>query len=351
MKTLPTLLLASVLCFAQGYKIGESTAKPNVSLITLEDAGHGVIAGIAPEKGGQMATLKIRRNGEWIELLYRAADYTVAPPEFAGKAPLLFPATGRSFTEAARREMARSGQGRDGGSWIWQGKEYPMPIHGFARDLPWKVERKSAEADGATLVLTLEDSAETRKYYPFGFHLSAIYRLSGGSLDLTYLVRASETNQAAMPFSIGNHIAFNAPLVPGSDPKAVRLETPATVEVIKDRFSVPSGERREWKAPATIGELPVKAAISLTGYSTGEPYLEMTDPAGLRLRLSHEASEAPPQPVLLFNLWGDPQGGFFSPEPWVGLQNSLNLKQGLVHLEPGKIFRWHIRLEPEWTRQ
>ena len=34
----------------------------------------------------------------------------------------------------------------------------------------------------------------------------------------------------------------------------------------------------------------------------------------------------PDQPVILYNVWGDAAGGFFSPEPWIGLQNSLVLQ-------------------------
>jgi len=65
------------------------------------------------------------------------------------------------------------------------------------------------------------------------------------------------------------------------------------------------------------------------------------------MRLSHTASQIPEPPVVLFNLWGDAGDGFFSPEPWVGLQNSLVLGQGLVRLEPGEAFDWTVRIAPE----
>ncbi len=56
-------------------------------------------------------------------------------------------------------------------------------------------------------------------------------------------------------------------------------------------------------------------------------------------------------PVVLFNLWGDPEAGSFSPEPWVGLQNSLNLQQGLVRLSPGRSWTWTVRIRPERLAQ
>ena len=73
--------------------------------------------------------------------------------------------------------------------------------------------------------------------------------------------------------------------------------------------------------------------------------MELRDPAGLTIRMSHRASEVPNAPVILFNLWGDAAGGFFSPEPWVGLQNSLVMQKGLVRLPPGGGFDWTIRIE------
>ena len=44
---------------------------------------------------------------------------------------------------------------------------------------------------------------------------------------------------------------------------------------------------------------------------------------------------------------GDVRSGFFSPEPWVGLQNSLVQRQGLVFVDPGEEFVWVVRIERE----
>jgi galactose mutarotase-like enzyme len=63
--------------------------------------------------------------------------------------------------------------------------------------------------------------------------------------------------------------------------------------------------------------------------------------------MSHSASKLPEQPYVSFNLWGDAPQGYFSPEPWVGLQNSFVLNEGLVSLDPGELFYWTIRLTPE----
>ena len=46
-------------------------------------------------------------------------------------------------------------------------------------------------------------------------------------------------------------------------------------------------------------------------------------------------------------LRGDPPEGYLSPEPWMGMQNSLNLGMGLVRLAPGEEATWTIVVEAE----
>jgi hypothetical protein len=86
--------------------------------------------------------------------------------------------------------------------------------------------------------------------------------------------------------------------------------------------------------------------VSLGGYEN-DPWLRLSDPAGLRLSVQHHAARLPSAPVVQFNVWGDPAGGYFSPEPWAGLQDSFVLRQGLVELAPGGTWKWAVRLRPE----
>ncbi len=71
----------------------------------------------------------------------------------------------------------------------------------------------------------------------------------------------------------------------------------------------------------------------------------MTDPAGLSVTLRHKATSLPEEPFLLFNLWGDAKNGHFSPEPWVGIQNSLNLEGRAIRLVPGARWVWELSVE------
>lgn len=330
------VISGSMLPAAERYRFTESTAtgpsKP--PLVVLHDEEAGIRAAVAPSEGGELSGLELRFRDRWIETIYRARDYTPID-DFAGRAMVLWPATGSNVLDARRTRGYRLG-----------GKQYPMPAHGFVRDLPWQEISRKAGAEGLELVLSIADSAGTRRQYPFGFRVSVAYRLSEGALSLTYTVRASEENSGPMPFSIGNHIAFLAPLVPGSEAGEVLLVSPSTLEYIKDPPGLPNGDSRplSYARPTPLSEIPPKTAISLAGYEA-DPYMELRDPQGLTIRMTHTATSIPEEPVIRYNLWGDLEEGFFSPEPWVGLQNSFNLNQGLVRLNPGQEWEWTIRIE------
>lgn len=315
-------------------------------LIVLRDNQGGIEAAIAPSKGGELSGMRVWHEGGWLETLRLARDYT-RRPGFGGKGPFLWPATGRN-SPPDLEERRHSGEPFDGGAYEHRGVRRDMPIHGFARDLPWHVEEAVADERSARALLSLWDSEHTRSMYPFGFRCTVEYVVQGGALEARYAVHADAANPEPMFFSIGNHITFVAPLVEGSDPGKMVLTSPSSTEIVKTEYGIPTGETRpaSYAKGFELGNYPPLVATSLAGYPAGkDPYIEYSDPAGLTLRVSHRASEIPEDPVILFNVWGDVRSGFFSPEPWVGLQNSLVSKQGLTYLDPGETFRWTVRVD------
>ena len=309
-------------------------------LLVLRDNQAGIEAAVAPAAGGELCSLRVRHNAEWIETIARARDYSETSG-WRGKAPLLWPATGRNIPKGADR-------GGQNFTYEWKGRMLPMPLHGFVRDMEWTEESHSFGELGAELILSAGDTPQTRAMYPFGFRLLTAYRLADGVLIIAYTVRADAENGEPMPFSIGNHITFRAPLLEGTKPEEMLMETPSSVEYIKADPGIPTGETKPCSLakPVKLAALTHGTAISLGGYQ-GEVFMRYADPQGLAIRLSHRAASLPEPPVILFNLWGDPAAGMWSPEPWVGLQNSLNLRQGLVWLPPGESWEWTLRLEVE----
>jgi galactose mutarotase-like enzyme len=116
-------------------------------------------------------------------------------PSFWGKfSPVLFPIVGTLKKNHYR----------------YQGTDYTLPRHGFAREKEFRVEQQS----DTMLICTLQDDEQTRMVYPFQFVLQLIYTLEGKRLTVSYTVLNS--GDKPLYFSLGAHPAFAVPLEKGS---------------------------------------------------------------------------------------------------------------------------------------
>lgn len=108
-------------------------------------------------------------------------------PKFWEKhSPILFPIVGTLKNNAYQ----------------YNGKEYNLSRHGFARDNEFTVKEKNN--DSVTFLLTSNE--KTLKIYPFEFQLELKYSLKDTTLLLEYSVINIGKND--MPFAIGAHPAF-----------------------------------------------------------------------------------------------------------------------------------------------
>jgi len=166
---------------------------------------------------------------------------------------------------------------------------------------------------------------------------------------LFYRISADPGNDGDMPFSIGNHMTFNAPLIRGANSTDLQFENDFPDQLLRSPDKTFSGiiEPSPYRGLHSLDELPRREAVALSG-PPGRAQLTVHDPSGLRLQVVHEASQEPAEPVVRFNLWADSSKGFFSPEPWIGLQNSLNTGEGLVSLGPGETWQWQVDIIPGW---
>ena len=116
------------------------------------------------------------------------------PAFWAKQSPILFPVVG----------------GLKDNTFLFEGKKYQLPRHGFAREKLFQVTNQSRN----TISFTLQSDADTLKDYPFPFALTIIYSLKGDTLHVEYNV--TNTGTSTMYFSIGGHPAFKVPLIDGS---------------------------------------------------------------------------------------------------------------------------------------
>lgn len=95
------------------------------------------------------------------------------------------------------------------GTYIYNGKKYPMGPHGFARNMEFAVQQES----DTCVAFTLTDTDETRECYPFRFAFSVIYTLVGAELRIIY--RVENRGENTMYFGLGGHPGFRLPLEEG----------------------------------------------------------------------------------------------------------------------------------------
>lgn len=92
------------------------------------------------------------------------------------------------------------------GIYRYDGKEYPLSQHGFARDMEFELLQQT----GDELKFVLRSNEETRAKYPFDFELELGYRLDGDDLVVSWKVTNRDSRE--MYFSIGGHPAFMCPI-------------------------------------------------------------------------------------------------------------------------------------------
>jgi galactose mutarotase-like enzyme len=119
---------------------------------------------VVPERGGIIT--KWRVQGQ--EILYLDAE-RFANPELSvrGGIPILFPICGNLPDN----------------TYTYNGQQYTLKQHGFARDFPWEVADQVTQ-EAASLTLVLNSNEQTRAVYPFDFQLAFTYQILGNSLEI-----------------------------------------------------------------------------------------------------------------------------------------------------------------------
>ena len=138
---------------------------------------------IVPERGG----LITQWLSEGKELLYFDLErFMDKDKSVRGGIPILFPICGDLSEE-----------------YIFGGKKYFLKQHGFARDLPWSIGLKK---DNLGISLKLNDTNESRSFFPFSFALHMDVYLKEKSLQIS--AKIYNKSQDIMPFCFGLHPYF-----------------------------------------------------------------------------------------------------------------------------------------------
>ena len=234
------------------------------------------------------------------------------PAVWTGQAPVLFPIVGRLKDDRYR----------------WQGREYTLPKHGFARKRAFRL----LECGGARASFVLESDGATRAAYPFEFALTLTYRLEGRAL----IAEASAENKGGeMYFSLGAHPGFRCQMG----------------DIL--RFDVPETLASQWidgEAMLAGGSYPVlenATDITIHEHLFDNDALILSGMASKHVTLVRDGKPSVKfdiggAPVL--GIWAKPGAPYVCIEPWFGLNDSseftpdLSQKPLIQRLGPGEMF-------------
>lgn len=248
------------------------------------------------------------------------------PAYWTGRAPLLFPIVGRVTGDGLRID----------------GREHPMPKHGFARRSLFEV----VEAGDAHARFALTDTEETRAAYPFAFRLEAAFRVEGAALHIDIAVE--NRGDRAMPAQFGFHPAFAWPLPYGRDRADHRIlfaaDEPGTLrKITPDGFIAPEPRA----TPVRGRELRLADELFERDALVWDPIasqsLRYGAPDGPQLDIAF-----PDTPRL--GVWTKPGARFVCVEPWHGIADPAGYagefrdKPGVWEVAPGDAKRMGMRV-------
>ncbi len=273
----------------------------------------------APQYGGRL--LRWRINGRDIIYWPDDADWS-NPQKIRGGNPLLFPFIARHLV--------------DGQLGWWQddaGVKREMPVHGFARSLPFS---HTVSADGMEISMVLQDNQQTRHFYPYPFRFEARYRLDGNALQVTLAI--SNLGERPMPYYAGHHFYFSLP-------HALR-ET--------STLSLPQNQRRSFLQNGDISA----PEPGLTCYRLSDPCIQdrfhvLQSQQDVRLSspaIGREITIGLQVPGSIawhtVTTWAEnPDDDYYCVEPWTGLPNAIHHRLGLRWLQPAQQENATCRIE------
>lgn len=158
--------------------------------------------------GAELQSIKNINDG--VEYLWQGD-----PQLWPDRSPVIFPYVGR-LTESR---------------YEYQGKQYFMPIHGFAPTSYFDV----LDHQEQSVSFCLSSNPQTLSQYPFEFELWVTYTLENNKLTVTYQV--TNRGSSTMYFGLGGHPGFRIPLESGLDFEDYQLTFSSICDPVRIGFT------------------------------------------------------------------------------------------------------------------
>ncbi len=262
---------------------------------TLTDEAAKTQIEVVPERGGIITRWRQANQ----EILYLdEARYADPTKTVRGGVPILFPICGNLPDD----------------TYSYQGQEYKLVQHGFARNLPWDVIATNTD-DCASITISLKSNQSTLAVYPFACEIVFTYQLQGNSLKI--LQAYTNHSDSEMPFSAGFHPYFTV-----ADKQQLEIDIPGTEyfsNVTKNKVAYSGNfdfELEEIDAAFT------KISKNSTSFRDRDKKITIEYPDFFS--------------TLVF--WTVKGKDFICLEPWSAPRNALNTREKLTYIEPGTTY-------------
>lgn len=277
----------------------------------------------------QYLSIRVASRGAELQSIYskefeREYIWQAAAETWNNHSLLLFPAAGRI---ARNRIFVR-------------GKEYPMAMHGFAKDMEFNLVEKNEER----LLLEITDTGETMRQFPYKFRFQVEFSLEGKSAAQRF--RVINEGDEAMSFGFGAHPGFYCPIVLGesADDYQLEFDRPQTIRKIhlEPNTRLCTYERSDMINKSA--EMPLSEQFFNNGPILSEGY----DAKFVRLisRKSGHFIEMSLEGFPYITFWGCPHKmHLICIEPWCGLSDFIDTdhvwekKIANNILQAGEVFR------------
>ncbi|MBG1266292.1 aldose epimerase family protein [Nostoc sp. WHI] len=262
---------------------------------------------VVPERGGIITRWRIQGQ----EIFYLDTERFTHPDlSVRGGNPILFPICGNLPDNI----------------YTYNGQQYTLKQHGFARELPWEATESKTE-DKASLTVVLNSNEQTKAVYPFDFRLAFTYELQGNTLEVRQ--KYENLSSTPMPFSAGFHPYFSC-----GDKTQLKVNIPSRQYQDNKTKEIHSFDGNfdfsQDEIDFVFGQLTSRSASVIDNSRKLELHLEYDDFST----------------YLVF--WTVKGKEFYCLEPWSATRNSLNTGENLTVLEPGASYSASVRLRADF---
>lgn len=281
--------------------------------------GNEIINATFSAKGAELQSLRNQQKD--IEYLWSG------DPAYWGKfSPILFPIVG-----ALKDDI-----------YFFEGKEYRLSRHGFARDREFSYEQLSE----TEISFTLSHDEETLKNYPFEFSLNLRYHISESTLTCTCSVL--NPSERTTYFSFGTHPAFATPNTDGLSYEDYYLQFNRDNQLIYHKISNDLIDDETVTRTLEDNMLPLThelfyedALVFKTLKSNCVSLKNTKNPHGIHYHFND---------FPYFGIWAARDADFVCLEAWCGIADGtghnkeLKDKEGIIKLEAGNSWQrnWSV---------